>query len=378
QNPNAQVVANLAIHKELRVNAPVVLRRVSSNHNPERHSLGLMDRQYSHCQAHMWVLERVGSSISILLLSPTPTEIGQLLCGNDTASKNFRSNIRAYNNALSFASLGASIDHTVANSHGSAYNFRIYGERQLEIRRNHTNASIDMEVLNTLQTLMHCICPFAHVFNNMATHLRDEDVNDVTLVICAEGTPDQRRYNRPTGDEVGLLIVDGSYEGQSGDRDIVVQTRSNQIQRISVNHRFYDAIHYVLMFPQGDEGWNIGAQCIDGSRVTCMDWYKYQLMIRSNNDNIEGQNDLHRFGELFQQYITDMYAKVESERLNYIRSNQDKLCSDLYKSVADAVNLGDNDMANVGKRVILPLSFIGGPRHCRMAHVNPSSQIIQI
>ncbi|KAG2210181.1 hypothetical protein INT45_004502 [Circinella minor] len=207
----------------------------------------------------------------------------------------------------------------------------------------------------------------------MATRLRDEDVNDVTLVICAEGTPDQRRYNRPTGDEVGLLIVDGSYKGQSGDRDIVVQTRSNQMQWISVNHRFYDAMHYVLMFPQGDEGWNIGAQCIDGSRVTCMDWYKYRLMIRSNNDNIEGQNDLHRFGKLFQQYITDMYAKVESERLNYIRSNQDKLRSDLYKSVADAVNLGDNDMANVGKRVILPLSFIGGPCHMQQLYQDAMS-----
>ncbi|KAG2217964.1 hypothetical protein INT45_001398 [Circinella minor] len=341
--------------------APVVLGRVSSNHIPERHSLGLMDRQCSHCQAHMWILERVGSS-------------------SNRTPENFHSNIRAYNNALSFASLGASIDHTVANSRGGAYNFRIYGEvyhligsllpntdqdtpsfaqiyvhdpsmeRQLEIRRNHTNASIDMEVLNTLQTLMHRICLFAQAFNNMATQLRDEDVSDVTLVIRAEGTPDQRRYNRPTGEEVGLLIVDCGHEGQSGDRDIVVQTRSNQMQRISVNHRFYDAMHYVLMFPQGSLNDHL-----------------------LNNDNNEEQNDLHRFGKLFQQYITDMYAKVESERLNYIRSNQDKLRSDLYKSVADAVNLSDNDMANVGKRVILPSSFIGGPRHMQQLYQDAMS-----
>ncbi|KAG2222969.1 hypothetical protein INT45_012947, partial [Circinella minor] len=41
---------------------------------------------------------------------------------------NFRFNIRAYNNTLSFASLGASIDHTVVNSCGGPHNFRIHGE----------------------------------------------------------------------------------------------------------------------------------------------------------------------------------------------------------------------------------------------------------
>ncbi|KAG2222968.1 hypothetical protein INT45_012946 [Circinella minor] len=68
---------------------------------------------------------------------------------------------------------------------------------------------------------MHCICPFAQAFNNMTTLLTDEDVNDVTLIIHAEGISAQRCYNRPTGEEVGLLIVDGGHKGQSGDCDIV-------------------------------------------------------------------------------------------------------------------------------------------------------------
>ena len=58
-----------------------------------------------------------------------------------------------------------------------------------------------------------------------------------------------------------------------------------------------------------------------------------------------------------------MYAKMEQGRLNDVRFNQSSLRADLYRGVADAVSLGDNDMNAVGRRVILPSSFTGGQRH---------------
>ena len=100
-----------------------------------------------------------------------------------------------------------------------------------------------------------------------------------------------------------------------------------------------------------------------------MEWYKYRLMIRGNNDG----NDLHRFGRLFQQFIVDMYAKMETNRLSYIRLNQNRLRRDLYHNVADAVNLDDNNMASIGRRVILPSSFIGSPRHIQQLYQDAMS-----
>ena len=87
-----------------------------------------------------------------------------------------------------------------------------------------------------------------------------------------------------------------------------------------------------------------------------MEWYKYRLMVRGN---AREDNYLHRFGKLFQQFIVDMYAKMEANRLGFIRHNQNRLRADLYRNVVDAMHVGDNDMATVGKRVILPSSFIG-------------------
>ena len=82
------------------------------------------------------------------------------------------------------------------------------------------------------------------------------------------------------------------------------------------------------------------------------------------------QAHFNLFGNLFQQYIVDNYAKMEQNRLAYIRHNQKKLRCEIYQGLQDAVRIDDpvgsassQNMANIGKRVILPSTFIGGPRH---------------
>ena len=79
-------------------------------------------------------------------------------------------------------------------------------------------------------------------------------------------------------------------------------------------------------------------------------------MIRS------GSNHLHLSGRLFHQYIVDMYAKIEQQRLNYIKTNQQKIRVDLYSGLADAVAKGDTNATDLGRTVILPSSYTNSPR----------------
>jgi len=65
---------------------------------------------------------------------------------------------------------------------------------------------------------------------------------------------------------------------------------------------------------------------------------------------------------LFRQYVVDMEAEIESDRLNYIRMNQALLRSTTYRGLTDALNDND-DLENVGKRIILSSTFVGGPRY---------------
>jgi len=48
-------------------------------------------------------------------------------------------------------------------------------------------------------------------------------------------------------------------------------------------------------------------------------------------------NVLHAGNKLFQQWIVDQFAKVESQRMRFIKGNQQKLRADLYKGVEDSI-----------------------------------------
>lgn len=88
-----------------------------------------------------------------------------------------------------------------------------------------------------------------------------------------------------------------------------------------------------------------------------MNFYAYRLMIRQDVDN-----HLLRYRRLFQQYCVDMYVKVETERLNYIRFNQSKLRSDEYIHLRDAIAT-EGAAASIGRLTILPATYVGSPRH---------------
>jgi ATP-dependent DNA helicase PIF1 len=65
---------------------------------------------------------------------------------------------------------------------------------------------------------------------------------------------------------------------------------------------------------------------------------------------------------LFQQYVVDMYIKIESSRLDYIRNHQKEIQADLYQGLVDCVLAGEHRGNEVGRRTILPRSFIGVER----------------
>ena len=67
-------------------------------------------------------------------------------------------------------------------------------------------------------------------------------------------------------------------------------------------------------------------------------------------------NHILRCRQLFQQFVVDMYAKIESERLLFVRLNQKKLRVDKYIHLMDAI-VNDGNADNTGQLVILITIF---------------------
>ncbi|KAL5558339.1 hypothetical protein UlMin_034550 [Ulmus minor] len=99
--------------------------------------------------------------------------------------------------------------------------------------------------------------------------------------------------------------------------------------------------------------------------VSCREYYCYKLQIRSIYKSI-----LLLSGRLLQQYVVDIYVKLETQRLDYLRNNQAEIRAELYQGIIDSIHIGENQGSKVGKRIILPATFIGSPRDMRKRYMD--------
>ncbi|XP_022003435.1 uncharacterized protein LOC110900885 [Helianthus annuus] len=156
---------------------------------------------------------------------------------------------------------------------------------------------------------------------------------------------DGRTYNLPTSSEVAALIV-GDIDNALENRDIVVETQTGSLKRISELHPSYLALQYPILFPYGDDD------------------YRIDIPHRGVIDVTNKKRPNCTMREFFAyRFLVDAYTMIESERLNFIRFQQHDLRSDTYESIRKLRSNGQQDLCKVGKCIFLPSSFTGGSRY---------------
>ena len=73
--------------------------------------------------------------------------------------------------------------------------------------------------------------------------------------ILYERYKDPRQYNRPTANEVATLLI-GEGSSENSNQDIILETISGSLQRISELHPSYMTLQYPPLFPYGEGGWH--------------------------------------------------------------------------------------------------------------------------
>ena len=156
--------------------------------------------------------------------------------------------------------------------------------------------------------------------------------------------------------EVAVLMGE-----EPGNRAIVVRRHGDfNLQCINDGHRSFDALHFVLLFPSGEDGWSQSLHIVDGrtrTRVSTKEYYAYRLHTREGS-----RISLFAASRLFQEYVVMAFAKIENQRLQWVKNNQKVIRADLYNNLRDAFYPGDHHAEQVGRRVILPATFPGSPR----------------
>ncbi|PPQ82287.1 hypothetical protein CVT25_008437 [Psilocybe cyanescens] len=359
----------------------------------------------------------MGGKVQLPTLQEPPEPLRQLLTAQDQEAVKFRDEIWKYNRAFAFTSLGVSEDHSVneGRRRGPPV-FRIFGElhhlsgaleserpaipryaqlflyepRAALEARVYNNADLNRGIMQELQTMLEEYHQYVPVYRHAHEILQQYDpADDAVVRLRLSPGLDRRRYNLPTADEVAVILPGNQ---STEPRDIVLRLRSGPLYRISDLHPAYTPLQYPLLFPRGENGWypemllhesedqrdrrlqrrgqrqeqrrNCGLEVQstlpESRRLTLTRYVAHRIHFRSHEFN-----PLHHGGRLFTRYVVDMFASADQQRLSWILRNQPTFRAARFNNLEDAAahdedNLNLNDL---GQCVILPSSYIGGPRN---------------
>ncbi|XP_014612528.1 PREDICTED: uncharacterized protein LOC106791422 [Polistes canadensis] len=265
----------------------------------------------------------------VLSSLPTPPEpLLSLLAGNSDDLKLFLRKIRKINSCFQMTSFGATkICNLTSDGRNFETTFKIQGQVYHKIGSlmpmpNENTKFLQIYFMGSCEERVTTWCEVSPQLQN----------DNYQIVIKADKVPlggHAGRFNAPTVDEVDVIMV---VDPVDNNRAIKITRRDNTVSMISDLHHSYNALQYPLIF-----------------------W------------------------QLFHQYIVDMYAKIESERLQFIRYNQAKLQSDEYIHLRDAIfeNVDGNVIFNViGSAFILPSNIQDAMTYEIQALLLPGQQSI--
>ncbi|KAK9705842.1 hypothetical protein RND81_07G086300 [Saponaria officinalis] len=254
-------------------------------------------------------------------------------------------------------------------------------EEEVHNRKNAISPSdpqrFNDDLIRLLQNMIDERNPLAKIFRMARDRLSADFEAEVSIKLISRRYTDGRTYNRPTASEVAALI-EGDIGANMEKRDIIVQKSCGTLQRISELHPSYLALQYPLLLPFGEDGFRLGIPHGEASlgvstsdkpreKLTLREWFAFRIQDRS--PSVEYSTFLLA-GRLFQQFCVDGYTMIESQRLNFLRFNQDLLRVDNYKNLSSALQRGDVEPSSAGSRYIVPSTFLGGDEYMRVNYLD--------
>ncbi|CAN1175084.1 ATP-dependent DNA helicase PIF1 [Linum perenne] len=265
------------------------------------HYLGMPTLECQWCGALFWEAEKLArvpkkarpiftlccqrGRVRIPLLQATPPYLDSLLSVNGgRQTRHFREHARSYNAAFSFTSFGARLDPRLVNRRGP-YSLVLCGENyhlmgsllpqpgqqpqysqlyvfdpnsELQNRLANfsgPNRALEPSIMSNLQTMLDENNTLVQSFRMIRTALLEPTNQNLRLRIVGARTPRAPQYELPTGSELAGLVPD-DFQPDHEERDIIVASRAAGLMRITSMNPKFDAMHFPLLFPHGDDGFH--------------------------------------------------------------------------------------------------------------------------
>lgn len=232
---------------------------------------------------------------------PAPHQLLHLFTDQGENGLHFRNNIRSYNNAFAFTSMGANIDQNLASARNGVYSYRAQGSiyhrigsilptsenrpRYIQLyiydtaheieNRQHDNDVLRSDILLKIKQILDCHNPYVTVFRQLGQRT---DLQNCRIKI-KEITVNRHLHELPTTSQVAGIVVGDEMDDLQG-RDIIVETRGGNLQRVPDTAGFYDPLQYPLLLPYGEHGWDLNIHDNGNSPISCTSYYSHLLQVQ--------------------------------------------------------------------------------------------------
>ena len=196
-------------------------------------------------------------------------------------------------------------------------------------------------------------------FQEEQAKINNVPVPEVKILFSLKDGLDPRRYNPQRFNEVAAYFTTTA-DGVIPDPYVsVINKSSKQLKYVNSIDANVKPWVYPLFYVHGSQAWHKNLKITNGRKLTRLNYVRYRLA------NREGQFNPFLLGRrLSQQYITDSQVKIERDRIEWCKNNQNQLKKESYQGMIDYLSWrAEGSNTQIGTITILPSTFEGSPRN---------------
>ncbi|KNF02772.1 hypothetical protein PSTG_04057 [Puccinia striiformis f. sp. tritici PST-78] len=228
-----------------------------------------------------------------------PDFLSRCVTGTDDVSAHFQRFVQSYNNALSFASMGAELDRSVQGSSPASF-------AQIYVVGGN---DVDEAMLQQVQSR-------AEINHDMLLHLQNWLTKNNLYARWYQSV-----FNCPTVEEVGM-VIDWPQEDVIAPQDILLHRHSGAWECITNKFTGYLPLRFPVFFLFGKQGWIMNWH--RGAEDCKCEWYAAMIFDHCGRFSVI----LHGRA-LFHKLLVNLYICVERNQLDYLRFHQRKIKANL-------------------------------------------------
>ncbi len=229
--------------------------------------------------------------------------------------------------------------------------------------------NLNTKIISSIQAFLNRVNPLCSVYKVLGSH--PSETAHIVFEKTSRANDGPVLGDRPASQEISAIIKTDAAAGNPR-KASVWKINEREPQFIDILDPIYEPLQFPIVFPTASAGWHVDMtgpakdETKDGTKDETKKGRKLSQTKYYRQWMLCGDDRMRKLGRLGQEVYVDGFSRIEEEKLNYIRHNQDLLTRKASRKELDETIAGEGGV-KVG-RIYLPSSFTGSPRNLQLKY----------